>query len=350
MTPTPEKIEAALLKMEELYAKFYFHLAAEYGRTFKEAGQKALGAAIRRYGAERGRATRAEHEASGYPIHLKTLFTAGGFPGKAGFRRRQIDLQPHQRISETLECPLHHHWRAMGGLKEGLCYCEVIHEAMWQAYAPGTETRQPKIMTRGDERCRFEVFLPAAEGMPEAKSIPQISLAEQLQRLMDLQAKMYYHLAQGLINEFGLAGEAAVRRAIRRFGRERGLQLCQEHQARGLEINLLSLFTEYDLPADPRFRRNKIELSEQTRLSETLACTFFNVWRRYPDGSRLGRIYCEEVHHQIFAAYDPAVQTNLCQTLTQGDDRCRFSVYFRPANKIPEPEWVAEYQKQQGTA
>ncbi len=349
MTATPDEIENALLTMEELYAKLYFQLATEYCRTFKKPGEKALAEAIRRFGEDRGRANRAKHEALGFPIHLHTLFTAGGFPGKAGFRRNKIALDPHQRISETLQCPLNDHWKAMGGLKEGLFYCQVIHKAMWSAYDPGIQTNQPKIMTQGDDLCRFDVFLPEAKGRPTARDIAPGEPVEHLQNMMDLQAKLYYYLAYGLINEFGLEGEAAVRRAIRRFGWDRGLQMRRNHQARGLDINLYNLFTYYDLPGDPRFRRNKIELTPETRLSETLDCTFFNVWKEYPDGNRIGRVYCEEVHHQIFGAYDPAVQINLCRTLTQGDDRCRFSIYLRPANQIPEPDWIESYQKQRET-
>ena len=82
--------------------------------------------------------------------------------------------------------------------------------------------------------------------------------------------------------------------------------------------------------------------------AKLLECTFYDVWKTYPDGNPIGRIYCEEVHHQIFGAYDSAVQTNLATTLTQGDDRCRFAIYLRPANKIPDPEWVEEYRQNRG--
>jgi hypothetical protein len=156
---------------------------------------------------------------------------------------------------------------------------------------------------------------------------------------------MYYYLARGLCQSFGDEGDGALRRAIRRFGRERGLRLRQQHLERGLEISMNNLFTYYDLPSDDRFRRNKIELTDQTRLSETLVCPFHDVWNSYPEGNKIGRIYCEEVHHAIFGAYDEAVQTNLSTTLTQGDDRCRFAIYFRPGNKVATPEWVEEYEK-----
>ena len=47
--------EKALAKMQELYAKLYFHLAAEYCRTFGSQGESALRSAIREFGADRVR-------------------------------------------------------------------------------------------------------------------------------------------------------------------------------------------------------------------------------------------------------------------------------------------------------
>jgi len=337
------KWEESLMKMQELYALLYFEFAAEYMRTFGDEGDKALRAAIREYGADRGRINRAKHEALGLPINLKTLFSIGGFPGKSGFKRNPIQLTPDCRLSETLVCPLCDFWSRSDGLEEGVRYCEEIHAAMWSAYDPEIETRQPTIMTRGEDVCRFEVSMPSAKDAAEPESYPEIKMEEHLQNLMDLQAKMYYYLAKGLL-AFGLEGEAAVRRSIRRFGRKRGLALRRDHLAKGLELNLYNLFTYYDLPGDVRFRRNQIELTPETRLSETLECTFFNVWRDYPDSLPIGRIYCEEVHHEIFGAYDPKTQINLSQTLTQGDDRCRFSIYLRPANHVPVPPWTEEWK------
>lgn len=339
-----KKLEQAMDKMQDLYSSLYFHMAAEYLRTFGDKGDVALRKAIREYGTDRGKANRALHESMGLPINLKTLFTVGGFPGKSGFKRDMKDLQAHQRISETLVCPLCDFWRKKGGLEEGIRYCEEIHEAMWSGYDPEIETNQPEIMTRGEKVCRFDVFMPSAKGAADADEYPQIDLEKGLQNLIDIQAKMFYYLAKGLLT-FGEEGDAAIRRAIRLFGRDRGLEMRRDHKARGLEITLYNLFTYYDLPDDKRFRRNKIELTDQTRLSETLECTFFNVWKELPDGLRIGRIYCEEVHHEIFSGYDEATQINLSQTLTQGDDRCRFSIYLRPANRVPEPEWVTEYKK-----
>ena len=165
----------------------------------------------------------------------------------------------------------------------------------------------------------------------------------------DIWSKLYYHLAKWLVQEHGLEGERALRKAIRDYGVMRGRALREKHFRAGLKLNLYNLFTYYDLPNDPRFRRNKIRLTPQERLSETLVCPIADLWSRM-GGKSLGRIYCEEFHHAMFQAYAPRTQVNLSQTLTQdGDDHCRFSVYLRPAN-MDEMERKASFEEHDGPA
>lgn len=160
----------------------------------------------------------------------------------------------------------------------------------------------------------------------------------------DTWSKLYMHLAKALASDYGIEGEAAVRKAVRDFGTDRGKSLRKLHEKHGLKLNLYNLFTFYDLPNDPRFRRNKISLTPQERLSETLVCPIADLWAKM-GGKALGRVYCEEFHHAMFTAYAPKAQVNLSQTLTQeGDDHCRFSVYLRPAN-MNEEERKASFEE-----
>lgn len=154
----------------------------------------------------------------------------------------------------------------------------------------------------------------------------------QIANFQDVWSKLYFHLANRLVQEFGIEGEVALRKGIRNFGIDRGEALKQKHLETGLKLNLFNLFTYYDLPGDPRFRRNKIRLTPEERLSETLTCPIAETWINM-GGKKLGRIYCEEFHHAMFSTYAPKSQINLSQTLTQdGDNHCRFSVYLRPGN------------------
>lgn len=163
----------------------------------------------------------------------------------------------------------------------------------------------------------------------------------QIQNLQDIWAKLYIYLAKSLTEDLGIEGERALRHGIRNFGIDRGGALREKHLETGMKLNLYNLFTYYDLPGDPRFRRNKISLTPQERLSETLVCPIADMWESM-GGKKLGRIYCEEFHHAMFGTYAPKAQVNLSQTLTQeGDNHCRFSVYLRPANMDSEERKIS---------
>ena len=154
----------------------------------------------------------------------------------------------------------------------------------------------------------------------------------QIADCQDIWSKLYYYYAHTYIETFKQDGERILRKAIRAFGVDRGTALRGKQEKAGLEINVKNLFTYYDLPDDPRFRRNKIKLTEQERFSETLVCPIADLWIKY-GAKKLGRIYCEEFHHAMFGAYEHAFQIDLGQTLTQDEDNhCRFSIYGRPAN------------------
>lgn len=170
----------------------------------------------------------------------------------------------------------------------------------------------------------------------------------QIGNLQDCWSILYMEMAKALLEADPMEGEAALREAVRRYGRERGEKLRCRHKESGLKINLENLFTYYDLPGDPRFRRRKIRLNPQERLSDTLICPIAELWEQSGE-KKLGRIYCEEFHHAMFGAYAKKAQIDLAKTLTQeGDHYCCFAVYLRPANMSAEErkEAFAEFDKE----
>lgn len=154
--------------------------------------------------------------------------------------------------------------------------------------------------------------------------------------LDDCWLKSYAHMAKSLIATFGIEGEAVLRRGIRNFGRDRGETLRREQLSLGMKINMYNLWTFYDLPDDPRFVRNRIRLTEEERVSETLECPMAAMWIKM-EAKELGAIYCDEFHPAMFAGYHPGIVTNLGETLTHDtDDHCHFALYLRPGNLKPE--------------
>jgi len=146
-----------------------------------------------------------------------------------------------------------------------------------------------------------------------------------------IMAKLYYFLAKEMIDNFGDEGEQALRRAVRNFGKSRGETLRQRHNEKGLPINVESLFSDYDLPSsnDHDDVRNKIQLDEDNRVSETMICHLQQIWQELggEEGNRIGAIYCDEFHPHMWAAYDAAIHTELPKLLTKNDPHCRFEVH-----------------------
>lgn len=158
----------------------------------------------------------------------------------------------------------------------------------------------------------------------------------QIGNLQDCWSLLYITLAREFADSVPVEGEAAIREAVRQFGKDRGEKLKKRHIEQGLKINLENLFTYYDLPGDPRFKRRKIRLNSQERLSDTLVCPIAQLWKDLNEKA-LGRIYCEEFHHAMFGSYANKAQIDLSKTLTQeGDEYCCFAVYLRPANMDKE--------------
>lgn len=155
---------------------------------------------------------------------------------------------------------------------------------------------------------------------------------EHLVIMSEMMAKLYFHMARGMLDSFGDEGEAALRQAIRAFGRDRGATLRERHLAKGLPINVKSLFEHYDMSGtkSSRFRRTTFKLDEDTRQSETYVCHFQEVWNQLGGVEALrslGQIYCNEFHQAMWAAYDADIRVELPSLLTQGDACCRFEVH-----------------------
>lgn len=150
---------------------------------------------------------------------------------------------------------------------------------------------------------------------------------------------MYYYMAKAAIDRHGLEGERVIRQAIRDYGQERGRRRRNRVLKKGLDINLISLFTNGDLNGDSRFEADESRnvLTEETRRHFVTRCPDAEMWARLGDLD-IGQIYCEEIHHYLYGCFDDAVQVNLCETLTNGGDQCRFFINLRKANMKPQTE------------
>lgn len=157
------------------------------------------------------------------------------------------------------------------------------------------------------------------------------------QNQYDCWSMMYMAIASSILKTCGRAGEGAIREGIRRLGALVGEGAREKIAAAGLGTNLSSLFKfGLDPTPDPRFRTLLIREDEQVRLWEIHTCPFADLWKSH-GASDIGHLYCEEFYHSCVRAFTKGKgQTNVAKTLThEGDNHCRFSIYFRPANLDP---------------
>lgn len=157
---------------------------------------------------------------------------------------------------------------------------------------------------------------------------------------------LYYFFGKVALEQFGEKGNAALRKSIREYGQTRGKRMRAIANAKGEPADLVTLFGHYDLMSDPRFvhPQEGLVMTPEVKKSITGRCPDAEMWGRMPNGLEIGSIYCEEVHHQIYQGFDPAIQVNLCETLTNGGTMCRFHLYCRKANQqeYPLPEYIVQ--------
>lgn len=159
-----------------------------------------------------------------------------------------------------------------------------------------------------------------------------------LESLQDSWVIMYTFIARELFDKGGFNGEAALREAVRRYGRDRGLANRRRLLDNNIKINLETLFCEgRDRPGEPRFLSRVVRSTREERISDTLICSFADIWKKY-NARHLGRIYCEEFHIECYKAFGfGKTKVNLARSLTQeGDDRCFFYHTYRPENLSEE--------------
>ncbi|WP_369282320.1 L-2-amino-thiazoline-4-carboxylic acid hydrolase [Oscillibacter sp. GMB15532] len=157
------------MDLSDNYTVLYSFLGRSLIDAFGVAGEKALREGTRRYGRDRGENSRRNHEALNVKINMKSLFSVGGdLPPDPRFRRELQELNPEERVSHTLVCPMADIWKAYGEAHIGRIYCEEFHPACYSHYAfgYGHVNLGMTLTQEKDEYCDFNVVL-RAENLPK---------------------------------------------------------------------------------------------------------------------------------------------------------------------------------------
>ncbi|MDR1732718.1 MAG: L-2-amino-thiazoline-4-carboxylic acid hydrolase [Synergistaceae bacterium] len=225
--------ERCVMNLGDCYTLLYGCIGRQLLDDHGETGEKALRDATRRFGIDRALATREKHLAWGAKINMQNLFTLShDLPGDPRFRRELQELNPQERVSHTLVCPMADAWKAQGQREVGRIYCEEFHPACYSAYAYDyTYVNLAKTLTQeGDEYCAFNVVL-RPENLPEelrpqcfeeydpAWIPPEIEPenANGKRGFGILSIKLYFHLLQAALDHLGEEGACSVERGLQNF-------------------------------------------------------------------------------------------------------------------------------------
>lgn len=225
--------EQCIMDLADNYTLLYSFLGRSLIDAFGVAGEKALREGTRRYGRDRGEASRKMHESLDVKINMQSLFSVGGdLPPDPRFRRELQELNSEERVSHTLVCPMADIWKAYGEAYIGRIYCEEFHPACYSHYAfdYGHVNLGMTLTQEKDEYCDFNVVL-RAENLPDELKpkcfaeydpgyvTPDVHPAAACGKsgFESISVKLYYYILEAALEQFGEAGWDAMCTAMEKM-------------------------------------------------------------------------------------------------------------------------------------
>lgn len=222
--------QKCLMYLSDAYTLMYGFVGKKLVDKLGIQGEAALRAGSRRYGYDRAETSRKKHLAVNAKINMLNLFTLyHDLPGDPRFRRELQEINPQERVSHTLVCPMADVWARYGQREIGRIYCEEFHPACYQHYAFDLpQVNLSKTLTQeGDEYCDFNVILRPEKVPDELKPVcfaeyDPLYVQPELENppidgklgFASLSVKLIYYIFQQAAQTLGDEGIQAVREGL----------------------------------------------------------------------------------------------------------------------------------------
>lgn len=117
-----------------------------------------------------------------------------------------------------------------------------------------------------------------------------------------------------------------VKRAVRRYGEERGHRMSLRAKANGHRLDMVNYLAYGEWRADPG--ETQQEVRERTPHVHVHAhkCPWYEAWKAY-DLLQYGKSYCQEVDEALVRGFNPELRIDVKGTLAEGEDYCDFMFY-----------------------
>ncbi len=152
-----------------------------------------------------------------------------------------------------------------------------------------------------------------------------------VQRMSKFTALLYYHLTKAMVEEYGEGARETIKKAIRAFGLERGMDIARRVTEAGLDLSIENLDQFYDMPIAQGWSPNA-KFERGKKYSRTEACSFAEVWKE-KGWVEIGRLYCD-VDPAIREGYNPDISYAPRENLLDGDPFCASVTEYKNKNPI----------------
>jgi hypothetical protein len=147
-------------------------------------------------------------------------------------------------------------------------------------------------------------------------------------------AVLFALLARGVQVHFGdELGEVVIRRAVRRYGEQRGRRMRLRAQRDGEPLTMLNYMAYSEWRGRERESEQKMSKTTPDAYSYVDRCPWNEAWVE-SNLLRYGRLYCQEIDPALVRGFNPQLKLDVLNTLSNDQKPCEFIFY--QADLTPE--------------
>ena len=137
-------------------------------------------------------------------------------------------------------------------------------------------------------------------------------------------ALLFAWLSEAVIaREGGEGGAALMRRAVRRYGEERGRRMALRAQADGEPLSMANFMAYGELPATPEASESASEAAGGTIRKTITTCPWHTAWAEH-DLMMHGRLYCLEIDQALVRGFNTTLRLDVNATQPSDSIPCEF--------------------------
>jgi len=119
-------------------------------------------------------------------------------------------------------------------------------------------------------------------------------------------------------------GRATVRKVVKRYGEQRGLRMAMRAKADNRDLTFIDylIYGEW-VSSDPSAMISEIKEHDQDLQTSISRCPWYSAWVAN-DLLEFGRLYCQEIDNALVKGFNPQLNIEVSQTMTNQGESCKF--------------------------